>query len=105
MQGTGHGATLYGLIMITKPMPVRADEDVKIVWRMTGSGPLQLSVRSPQGATVPLQWGPELHGSSNYHRPGGEWGSGFRFSTPGCWHLHAQRSRGSADVWLDVHAA
>jgi hypothetical protein len=32
--------------MAHKPMLVRADEDVKIVWRMTGSGPLQLSTVS-----------------------------------------------------------
>jgi hypothetical protein len=31
VQGTGDDATLYGLIMTQKPMPVRAHEDVKIV--------------------------------------------------------------------------
>jgi hypothetical protein len=103
IEGNGHGATLYGLIM-APTNPVRNGEDVKIVWRMTGSGPLRLTTTSPQGATVPLQWGPELHGASNFDRPGEEWGAGYRFAIAGCWHLHAQRSVGSADVWLYVQS-
>ena len=102
VQGSGVNATLYGLIMAQKPMPVRADEDVKIVWRMTGSGPLQLSTVSPAGTAVALQWGPEAHGGSNYDRPGDEWGAGYLFTTAGCWHVHAQRTTGSADVRLEV---
>jgi hypothetical protein len=102
VQGTGDDATLYGLIMTQKPMPVRAHEDVKIVWRMTGSGPLRLSTVSPEATAVALRWGPEPHGGSNYERPGDEWGAGYLFTTPGCWHLRAQRTTGSADVWLVV---
>jgi hypothetical protein len=102
VQGSGDNATLSGLIMAQKPMPVRVDEDVKIVWRMTGSGPLQLSTVSPEGTAVALQWGPEAHTGSNYDRPGNEWGAGYLFTTAGCWHLHAQRTTGSADVWLEV---
>jgi hypothetical protein len=102
VQGDGTGATLYGLIMTASPVPIKTDEQVKIVWRMTGSGPLQLSIISPQGKPMPLQWGPEAHGSSNYDRPGSEWGAGYLFTEPGCWHLHAQRTVGAADVWLRV---
>lgn len=102
IQGTGHGATLYGLLMPTKPMPVRAGEQLKVVWRMTGSGLLHLTATSPHGQPVALQWGPEIHGGSNYHRPGEEWGAGYLFPTAGCWHLHAQRAHASADVWLQV---
>jgi hypothetical protein len=102
VQGSGDNATLYGLIMAQTPMPVHADEDVKIVWRMTGSGPLQLSTVSPEGTAVALQWGPEAHGGSNYDRPGDEWGAGYLFPTAGCWRLHAQRTTGSADVWLEL---
>jgi hypothetical protein len=104
VRGTGDDATLYGLIMTQKPMPVRAHEDVKIVWRMTGSGPLRLATVSPEGTAVALRWGPEPHGGSNYKRPGDEWGAGYVFTTPGCWHLRAQRTTGSADVWLEVAA-
>lgn len=102
IQGTGRGATLYGLLMPTKPLPIRARESVKVVWRMTGSGPLHLSATSPGGRSVPLQWGPEEHAGSNYHRPGQEWGAGYRFGTPGCWQLQARRTNASADVWVRV---
>jgi len=102
VRGSGDNATLYGLIMAQTPMPVHADEDAKIVWRMTGSGPLQLSTVSPEGTAVALQWAPEAHGGSNYDRPGEEWGAGNLFPTAGCWRLHAQRTTGSADLWLEV---
>lgn len=105
IQGTGRGATLYGLIMTTKPLPIRTAEQVKIVWRMTGSGPLKLSIADPQGNPVALQWGPDIHSGSNYNRPGGEWGSGYLFTKAGCWHLHAQRTSGSADVWIRVRSS
>jgi hypothetical protein len=104
VEGTGHQATLYGLIMVTSAMPVRVGEDVKIVWRMTGSGPLQLSATNPLGKVVPLTWGPEPHGGSDFARPGDECGAGYAFAVPGCWDLHAQRTTGSADVWLSVRS-
>ena len=102
VHGTSSTASLYGLLMVADPLPVRAREDVKIVWRMTGSGPLRLSARDPQGTTVRLEWGPEAHSGSNFHHPGDEWGAGYVFRRPGCWQLHAARGRASADVWLRV---
>lgn len=102
IEGTGHGATLYGVVMTTTPLPLRAREQVKIVWRMTGTGPLTLTATSPQGKPVPLPWGPEPHDSSNYNRPGQEWGAGYDLTAAGCWHLHAQRGSAYADVWLPV---
>jgi hypothetical protein len=102
--GTGHGATLFGLLMATTPPPVRVGT-VKIVWRMTGSGPLRLSVTDPRGRPARLIFGPQLHSGSSYARPGQEWGAGYLFTVAGCWHLHAQRTRGSADVFLQVAAA
>ncbi len=104
VRGTGHGASLFGLIMVTTPLPIRAGEDVKIVWRMTGQGSLRLGVTSPTGRAVHPTWGPELHSGSNYDRPGEEWGAGYRFAQPGCWRLETVRTRGSADVWLRVAA-
>jgi hypothetical protein len=104
VRGTGHGATLYGLLMTTRPLPVRAGESVKIVWRMTGSGSLRLTASGPHGRRIGLQWGPDFHTGSDYHRPGQEWGAGYRFPTPGCWDLHARRSTATADVWLHVES-
>ena len=101
--GRGRGAQLHGLIMATR-FPVRSGRrSVKIVWRMTGSGPLKLAAYDAHGRKVPLAW-IEPHGGSNYRRPGDEWGSGYRFRRPGCYHLTARRTVGSAEAWLRVRA-
>jgi hypothetical protein len=72
------------------------------VWRMTGTGPLAVVVTAPDGRRQPLVFGPEAHGVGDYHRPGDEWGTGFRFSMGGCWHVHLTRDDTSGDVWLNV---
>jgi hypothetical protein len=95
-------ASLWGLIL--SPLPIRVGDEVKIVWRMTGSGSMRVRAVSPQGRVAPLAWGPDAHGGSTYHRPGEEWGVGYRFTAPGCWRLHAQRDDGEADAWLYVAA-
>ena len=82
--------------------PVRVNEEVKIVWRITGSGQLRLTAVAPGGGTHPLQWGPDEHLSSSYRRPGAEWGAGYLFTQPGCWDLHAIRGKATADVWLNI---
>jgi len=102
LQGVGQGVTLYGQIMLTHVPPVTTRDEAKIVWRMTGSGPLRLSTVGPGGVVGKLAWGPEAHGGSNYDRPGDEWGAGYRFPAAGCWRLHAERTVGSADAWLLV---
>jgi hypothetical protein len=72
---------MWGLIMLGGPVtPLRVGEDVKIVWRITGRGPLQLATVGPDGRHHPLQWGPQLHSGSSYTRPGDEWGAGYRFT-------------------------
>lgn len=103
VQGTGHGARLWGLIMVPFRSPlIRSGDQVKIVWRMTGTGDLRLSAVGPDGRTRRLTWGPEAHGGSSYQRPGDEWGAGYRFDRPGCWDLHAVRGTATADVWVKV---
>jgi hypothetical protein len=96
-------ASLYGLLMPTH-LPIRVNDQVKIVWRMTGSGPIRLWATSPTGRRLGLAWGPDLHSGSNYHRPGQEWGAGYRFPRAGCWQLHARRTVGRAVVALPVVA-
>lgn len=89
--------------MAAKPFAaLRVHEDVKIVWRVTGRGPLRLSSIDPSGRKHRLQWGPYPHLSSNYERPGQEWGAGYRFGVPGCWTLRAVRGHSSADAWVTV---
>jgi hypothetical protein len=103
VQGTSRNAQLWGLLMPQfRYPPLRAGQDVKIVWRMTGSGDIRLSVTGPDGEPRRLVFGPDAHGGSTYERPGEEWGAGYRFTEPGCWHLRAVRGSSVADVWLAV---
>jgi hypothetical protein len=93
---------LWGLALGPGYVPPRAGDELKIVWRMTGKGPLRIAFTAPDGGQQPLVFGPEAHSQSSYHRPGDEWGTGFRFVTHGCWHIHLARIGSSADVWLNV---
>ena len=101
-QGAGDGATLWARFFPTTP-ELHAGTEIKIVWRMTGSGPLTMSATGPGGRSTTPIWGPEPHGSSNFDRPGEEWGTGWTFPTPGCWTVEARRTTGSAR--LTVRAA
>ena len=100
--GSGSGAQLWGLVMARQFPLVASRAVVKIVWRMTGKGSLKQVGYSHHGKSLQLAWGPEIHGGSNYARPGIEWGAGYRFTTPGCYRLTARRARGSAVVWLRI---
>jgi hypothetical protein len=101
VQGTAHGATLWGLLMFAHPLPARVGDQEKIVWRMTGPGPtITLLAIGPDGTPHRLLWGPEFHAGSNFAKPGDEWGAGYVFTQPGCWDLRAVRGAVSADVWL-----
>lgn len=96
------GGTVYGLLFTTPP--IRAGSEVKIVWRITGTGQMSVVAADPTGGVHQLAWGPVAHGQSNWDRPGGEWGTGVVFDRPGCWHLRAERGDVRGDVWLDVIA-
>ena len=98
--GTGHGAS-SGVADVRAPRAARADDQEKIVWRMTGTGLLRLAVLGPAGPQE-RGWGPAEHGSSTWDKPGQEWGAGYVFTRPGCWDLRAVRGRATADVWLRV---
>lgn len=105
VDGHGTGAQLWGLLQPPRYLPLVAGEGVvKIVWHMTGRGALKLAEYTGSGQRIPLAWGPISHGAgaSNYLRPGGEWGAGYRFGQPGCYRLTARRTEGSGDVWLRV---
>ena len=103
VKGTTTNGELYGLIMTTRS-PIRVGDEVKIVWRMTGTGDLRATLDAPDGEPVPLAWGPDEHSGSNYVRPGDEWGVGYVFDRAGCWHLGFARSDTGGDVWLQIDA-
>jgi hypothetical protein len=95
-RGEAWGLALEGEV------PPRPGERVKIVWRVTGHGPLHVELTAPDGRRAALEFGPERHSTSTYHRPGEEWGTGFRFTTRGCWRIHLARDDTVGDVWIDV---
>ncbi|HLI89542.1 MAG TPA: hypothetical protein VKV37_12695 [Ktedonobacteraceae bacterium] len=99
LQGTAPGGQLWALLFNAVPFPV--NKEVKIVWRMTGSGDLHLVALGPNGQRVAPK---DLiyHGTSNWTRPGLEWGSIFVFPAPGCWDVHATMDHISGDVWFMV---
>lgn len=99
IEGSAPGGQLWALVFNGWPMPARAQD--KIVWRMTGSGDLRLVARGPGGQVLsPTDL--VRHGSSNWQRPGEEWGSVFTFPVSGCWNIHATRDTLSGDVWFFV---
>jgi hypothetical protein len=86
------------------PVPPPAGKEMKVVWRMTGSGLFKFRVSDAAGAVVPLAWGPESHLSSNWNHRGDEVGTGFNFPHGGCWNVHVSRSNTWGDLWLAVLA-
>lgn len=95
-------AEAWALFFRPNSQPVTANQRVKIVWRMTGSGRFEVSAYSPTGLRVEPETGPDFHPSSNWARPGDEWGTWFKFPAAGCWNLHASREKSYGDVWIDV---
>lgn len=101
IHGTATNAELWALLQ-AYTIPPKAQADVKIVWRMTGSGDFTIVAFGPYGMKVSPSEGPEAHLGSNWNRPGDEWGTVFIFPVAGCWDLHAVRNNASGDVWLKI---
>ncbi|WP_159540810.1 hypothetical protein [Aeromicrobium sp. 9AM] len=104
LQGTPEeaGTSLYGMVFVRSDGPLPVGESIKVAWRMTGKGDLTVRLIDPDGRRKKLDWGPEAHGGSNYHRPGDEWGTGFTLAKPGCWELRFSRDSSHASVWIDA---
>jgi hypothetical protein len=83
-------------------VPPRVGDSLKVVWRVTGSGPLRITFTSPSGKPKALDFGPEPHLVSTFHHPGDEWGAGFGFDAPGCWKIRLAREGARATVQLTV---
>jgi hypothetical protein len=90
--------------LVFTPVPPPTGTDVKVVWRMTGSGPFTFSILDATGKAASLDWGPTGHGSSDWNHPGDEVGTGFTFPHAGCWNIHVARSDVAGDLWLEVGA-
>jgi hypothetical protein len=101
IQGTmSSDGEMWALLFFDK---AHAKEDLKIVWRITGSGQqFTVLARNEDGTVVSPTWGPEDHGGSSWERPGYEWGTGFNFPKPGCWTLTATRGTTVGQIRLDI---
>jgi hypothetical protein len=97
-RGVGSGAEVNALIF-SGGDEIRAGEDVKIVWQMTGRGTLSIGATGPGGVQARPSWGPQPHSSSPI---GDEWGVGWRFPAAGCWTIAARRTSGSGYLTIRV---
>ena len=83
-------------------LPATVGQDLKVVWRVTGKGPLRVTFRDPSGDPRALEFGPDEHSGSSFVHPGREWGTGFSFDAPGCWTVHVRRTGTVATVGIRV---
>ena len=102
-QADADGGSVNALVF--GPLPPTVGSELKIVWRVTGSGQLTVIARRPDGTEAPLIFGPEPHAGSTFDRPGQEWGTGFRFDMPGCWTIEVRRGAVNARVPIEVVTA
>jgi hypothetical protein len=80
-----------------------ANEDKKIVWRITGTGEeFHAQAQNENGKVILPIWGPDYHGGSTWNRPGQEWGTGFNFPEPGCWTITVTQGETIGEIALDV---
>ena len=103
VRGSAQGAELWALIF--GRVPLRAEEEAKISFRMTGSDPLKLVALGPDGEPVFPRQGPRKHLGSDWERPGEEWGSTFVLPKSGCWRIMVSRGAESGYVSLMVRGA
>lgn len=102
VEGTSKdGITLYGQVQ-SEGFLLASEAEKKIVWRISGSGRLAVTVTRPGGDESGLAWGPELHSASNYARPGDEYGTALVLDQSGCWNIKFTRDSRTANVWLQV---
>lgn len=99
---TSDSIEAWGLLWQTPPLTI--DQEIKMVWRATGSGEIQIRAISEEGDVIEPTWGPDLHADSNFDRPGDEYGSAFVFPSPGCWEIEITRGNDSAHVWVRATA-
>jgi hypothetical protein len=100
-QGESSSGSVVALLF-ADPSDLSAGKELKIVWRVTGTGMARFSATGPGSRSIAPVWGPEGHGGSNFNYPGEEWGTGFLFPTPGCWTVHVQRDDLTGSLSLPI---
>ena len=98
-------STLETWALLYEPTPWQTGEEVKVVWRTTGTGGFDVVAVGPRSRRVAPVSGPTLHTYSNWNRPGDEWGTVFRLDEPGDWVLRVRRGGGTASLPITVTPA
>jgi hypothetical protein len=96
-RGSG-SVTAWALLWVEPPWPV--GQEVKVVWRMTGTGDFAVVARGPNEEVVDAVQGPTPHVGSSWERSGDEWGTFFVLTSPGCWRLEASRGTDMSTVYV-----
>jgi hypothetical protein len=93
---------MWALLLFDKG---HAKEELKIVWRITGSGKdFTVQAKNEDGIVAGPIWGPIDHGGSSWDRPGYEWGTGFNLPEPGCWTFTVTRGTTVGEIRLNILA-
>lgn len=91
--------------LLWEPSPWKPGQEVKIVWRSTGTGDFRVVAVGPRSQEVPPIAGPTQHFGSTWDRPGDEWGTFFQLEEPGEWLLRVQRGSATASLPITVVAS
>ncbi|MFQ5522764.1 MAG: hypothetical protein ACE5F5_04205 [Acidimicrobiia bacterium] len=100
-QGFGD-PVVWALLWHEPPFPV--GEEIKMVFRATGSGPFSVQAVHEDGTTIEPVVVKEQERSS-YGRPGDEWGLWFVFPKAGCWNVEATRGDRLYDLFFLVEGS
>jgi hypothetical protein len=90
------GGSARAVVMEGRPFP--AGVAIKMVWKLTGSGPLDLFATGASDVAPQL----DEHSFPGLEGPGDEWAAIFRFPTAGCYVLHANRAGTSAYIRIVI---
>lgn len=91
---------LWALLFFSRAF---VDQEMKIVWRVTGTGgEFNAQARNESGMALEPHWGPQYHEDSTWERPGEEWGTSFIFPTPGCWIISVSYGETVGTIALEV---
>lgn len=99
-RGTTPAMDLW-VLFLGGPPPV--GQEGKIIWKvgMSFDEPVQVVALGPAGQRLqPLFL--QRHATSNWQRPGAEWGTGFTFPSSGCWDLHVTGGKTVGDVYVII---
>lgn len=102
IQGKAENGQLW--LLVDGSYPIRVNQVEKLIWRMTGTGALQLTATyTADGSQVKPVDGPVEHtGSMWTEHPGDEWGTTYQFPKTGCWRIQATRGSITGSVQLLV---